>query len=55
MKEENNGLIPEYEPPSVEKALKFFESTLPHRIYDHGQVSHDLISWIKFCNRRRLF
>ena len=42
MAEENQDEVPGYEPPSVEKALKFFESTLPHRIFDSGQVCCEL-------------
>ena len=41
MTEENHDEVPEYELPSVEKAKEFYKSTLPHRILDHGQVSHD--------------
>ena len=30
---------PQYEPPSVEKALQYFETTLSHRIRDPSQVT----------------
>ena len=38
MAEEGNDEVPEYEAPSVAKALEFFETTLAHRIVDPGQV-----------------
>ena len=38
MAEEGNDEVPEYEAPSVAKALEYYETTLAHRIVDPGQV-----------------
>jgi hypothetical protein len=37
MAEEGNDEVPEYEAPSVAKALEYYETTLAHRIVDPGQ------------------